>query len=405
MNMEKSSDGENIGLRYYNLVKNIVQKYHQELAPTTAELDLTLLPTLKFDHLHRLTDDTGIIQHAKFGVPNFKEGYCLDDNARALLAALMAYNQTGYKEALNLIPIYFSYIHYMQNIKGTFRNFLSFSRQFLDEEGSEDAFGRTIWALGYLIKHAPNNAYYQLAEEIVYKASDNFEKLTYNRGLANTIIGLSYFLQKNPGDERVGHLLDRMTSTLVDRYYEHSDDQWHWFEDQLSYDNGILPLALFHSVQITRDNKVKQVAEESTHFLHQITMKNGHLAPVGSNGWLLKQGKPAQFAQQATDVMAMVLLYHRAYQVTRKDEYFQQMHICYRWFLGENDLHVPLYDSETHGCCDGLEANGINRNQGAESTLAYLISGMTIREATTQSKSKTTYQAAPSPEKLDLIRV
>jgi hypothetical protein len=137
---------------------------------------LLILPPFSLTHINRLTDDTGIIQHAKFGIPNLKEGYCLDDNSRALLMVLMAFRQMNDKRALELSPIYLSYIHYMQNADGTFRNFLSFSRNFLDEVGSEDSFGRTIWALGYLLGNAPNDAYYQTGKLMFFNAAPNFEK-------------------------------------------------------------------------------------------------------------------------------------------------------------------------------------------------------------------------------------
>src|SRR6056297_600695 len=149
------------GERYYILAKNILKEEIKKVRKQEPEIDLLILPEFSLAHITRLTDDTGIIQHAKFGIPNLKEGYCLDDNARALLMALMAYKQKKNSRALELIPIYLSYIHYMQNADGSFKNFLSFSRQFLDEKGSEDSFDRTIWALGYLMAHAPNDAYFQ----------------------------------------------------------------------------------------------------------------------------------------------------------------------------------------------------------------------------------------------------
>ena len=370
-----------IGKRYLGLMNEVMDDFQKAQPLDISIIDLSSLPPLQFDHLKRLTDDTGIVQHAKFGIPNYKEGYCLDDNARALLAALMSYHIEGYKPALDLIPIYFSYLNYMQNTNGTFRNFLSFNRQFLDEEGSEDAFGRAIWAIGYLVKHAPNNAYCQLGEAMFLKASEHFEKLKYTRGMANTLIGMSYYLQRFPADYRTEELLEHMADQLITLYNKHKLGEWHWFEDYLSYDNGILPLALFHSSMITSDRKAKEIAEEATRFLDKITMPKGYLRPVGSNGWYVKDKEGAKFAQQATDVMAMVLLNHRAYLTTKKRGYLEKMFICYEWFIGNNDLHIPLYDHETHGCCDGLEATGVNRNQGAESTLAYLISNLTLKEA------------------------
>lgn len=367
-----------IGKEYLDLSVEIANKYVRKKPPEKPIIHLSVLPPLNLAHFRRLTDDTGIVQHAKYGIPNLKEGYCLDDNSRALLTALMAYRQTHDEDALEALPVYLSYIHYMQNNNGTFHNFLSFNRQFLDEEGSEDAFGRAIWALGYLIRYAPKDAYYQIANEIFFKAIDNIDKITSLRGQADIIIGICHYLQRFQNDERMFNLLKKMTGNLADHYINNKTDDWQWFEDVLSYDNGILPLALFHSYEITNDPHVSQIAFEAIDFLEKITMKNGYLSPVGSDGWYKKGGSRATYAQQAIDVMAMVLLYFQAGVVTRKKHYAEKMFTCYMWFLGENDMGLPLYDHETNGCCDGLESYGVNRNQGAESTLAYLISHLTV---------------------------
>ncbi len=242
-------------------------------------LDILAIPHFSLEHINRLTDDTGIIQHAKFGIPNLKEGYCLDDNARALLMVLMAYRQMKDKRALKLSPIYLSYIHYMQNADGTFRNFLSFSRDFLDEVGSEDSFGRTIWALGYLLGHAPNDAYYQTGKLLFFNASPNFEKLKSIRSIANTMIGISYYLKSNPSDDSMTERLRNLAHKLIKHYRENESPDWKWFESLLAYDNGILPLALLHSAEILNDDQIKRTALESMDFLTKHTLE-GKL-PVG----------------------------------------------------------------------------------------------------------------------------
>jgi glycosyltransferase involved in cell wall biosynthesis len=181
-----------IGKKYLTLTENILKDKPEVFVKKETIIDPLILPPFSLAHIKRLTDDTGIIQHAKFGIPNLKDGYCLDDNARALILVLMAYRQKKYPLALELSHFYLSYIHYMQNKNGTFRNFLSFNRNFLDKTGSEDSFGRAIWALGYLLANAPNNAYYQTGELILFASSSNFEKLKSIRGIANTMIGVSY---------------------------------------------------------------------------------------------------------------------------------------------------------------------------------------------------------------------
>ena len=344
-------------------------------------VDPEIMPKFSLAHVLRLTDDTGIVQHAKYGIPNLKEGYCLDDNARALIMALMAHKRSGSREAFELLPIYLSYIHYMQTDDGNFRNFMSFSRQYLDDVGSEDSFGRTIWSLGYLIANATSNSYKEFATEVFQRSFPHFRSLTFLRGMANTIIGISLYLQMNPTDEGMVNELIRLTEPLMEAYDKNHTDNWHWFEETMTYDNAILPLALLHSSQITGNEHVKTVALRAMEFLDNLTLSSGYLTPVGNEGWYTRGGKFPLYDQQAIETMAMVLMHFQAYQLFRKPEHIEKMFLCYKWFLGENSLRAPLYDHETKGCCDGLLPTGINRNQGAESTLAYLISHLTVLEA------------------------
>lgn len=344
-------------------------------------IDPELIPPFSLNHVKRLTDDTGIVQHAKYGIPNLKEGYCLDDNSRALIMALMAFKQNKSKEALDLLPIYLSFIHYMQRDDGNFRNFLHFNRSYMDEIGSEDSFGRTVWALGYAIQHAPNNSYREFAQELFYRSVPHFENLQDLRGLANTLIGISYYLKVNPGDERLLDQLNKLTARIVKAYQDSSDDKWKWFEETLTYDNAILVLALLHSCEINADDQARSIALEALSFLDKVCFKQDCLMPVGNNGWYSRGKDMAMYDQQAIEAMAMVLMYFQAYLATQQTKYIEKTYLSYRWFLGENTLRAPLYDRETQGCCDGLEQSGINRNQGAESTLAYMISHITVLQA------------------------
>ncbi|MGY3211064.1 glycosyltransferase involved in cell wall biosynthesis [Mucilaginibacter sp. HD30] len=344
-------------------------------------VDPEVMPKFSLGHVIRLTDDTGIVQHAKYGIPNLKEGYCLDDNSRALIMALMAHKRNNSKEAFDLLPIYLSYIHYMQTDDGNFRNFLSFNRMYLDDIGSEDSFGRTIWALGYLIGGASSNSYREFATEIFQKSFPHFRSLRYLRGMANTIIGIAHYLKVHPTDEGMVKEMIRLTDPLVEAYENTRADDWEWFEEGMTYDNAILPLALLHSCEITGNERVKEIALTTMGFLDKLTLSNGYLSPVGNDGWYYRGGTFPTYDQQAIETMAMVLMHFQAYQIFRKPEHIEKMFLCYKWFLGENTLRAPLYDHETKGCCDGLLPTGINRNQGAESTLAYLISHLTVLQA------------------------
>ncbi len=369
------------GEKYIALAEKILKAGQKVNEKKDTGLDLLILPPFSLNHIKRLTDDTGIIQHAKFGIPNLKEGYCLDDNSRALLMVLMAYRQVKDMEALALSPIYLSYIHYMQNADGTFRNFLSFSRNYLDEVGSEDSFGRTIWALGYLLGNAPNDAYYQTGKLVFFNASPNFENLKSIRSIANTMIGISHYLKSNPSDDSMTERLRNMAKNLINHYKENETPDWKWFESLLAYDNGIIPLALLHSAEILNDDKITKTALESMNFLTKHTLKDNYLSIIGNEKWFKKEGERSVFAQQPIDAMAMVLMYHQAFHVTRDKDYLNRLYTSFLWFLGENDLRMSLYDFETKGCCDGFESYGVNRNQGAESSLAYLISHLTVLQA------------------------
>ncbi len=368
-----------VGAKYYELcsiTSNEDIPGRKEVIP----FDIMQLPPFTMDHIKRLTDDTGIIQHAKFGIPNLKEGYCLDDNARAVLLAVMAIKQKRDRTAYELCPIYLSYIHYMQNKNGTFRNFLSFNRNYLDEIGSEDSFGRTMWALGYMLAYAPNDSYYQTAKEIFLAALPKAIELVQIRAIANTIIGISYYFKSKPTDDGMLEILKRQADILVNLYKENSSIDWLWFENELTYDNALLPLALLHAAEFIKDDEILKVAMDSMNFLTDLTMSEGYLSIIGNQGWYKKEEERAKFAQQPIDAMAMVLMFRQAYILTREEKYLNKMFTCFMWFLGENDLRLSLYDYETGGCCDGLESYGVNRNQGAESSLAYLVSYLTILE-------------------------
>jgi glycosyltransferase involved in cell wall biosynthesis len=369
-----------VGKHYLRIIRKVADNPDLGEQILRRIIDPGILPEFSLDYVKRLTNSTGIIQHAKYGIPNWKEGYCTDDNARALILTLMA-NRLGFEDAIGLMPSYMSFLLYMQNDDGNFRNFLSYKNEFLDEVGSEDAFGRAVWALGCLVHDAPTSAYCKFGEELFHKAQPIFQSLTHLRGISNTIIGISYYLKINPCDNGLQNTLVYLTGTLANAYHANSDGSWKWFEDEVTYDNAMLPLALLHSAEITRNRDILNIAFESMAFLEKITMGPRYFNPIGNNGWCKRDGTTASYDQQAIDTMAMALLYRQAYRMTGEQQYLRKLFLVYSWFLGQNSLNVPVYDRETKGCCDGLHPNGINLNQGAESTLAYLISHLAVLQA------------------------
>ncbi len=332
------------------------------------------MPALNLKHLQKLTDNTGIIQHALFDIPNRKEGYCIDDNARALLWAVWACKNKKNQTAAHMLPIYLSFVHYMQTDDGFFRNFLSYSRTSTEERGSEDSFGRTIMALGYLINEGPSNALVRTGQEIFSKAYPHVNELSSIRGIANTIIGICQFIKYHYPDDRKRNMVIGMSDKMTGMYKHNKSSDWHWYEPVLTYDNAILPLALLNAYEVTQKEEYLTIALESMHFLESKVFYSDTLRPIGNDGWCSQGGPVAQFDQQGIDVMAMVLYYQQAYRLTGDPIYLSRMYKSYRWFLGDNDIGLSLYDFSTGGCADGLHSEGINLNQGAESTLAYWIS-------------------------------
>jgi len=370
-----------IGSKYLNILSEIRKKNRSLEIKEDQIINPSALPRLDLSYIKRLTDSTGILQHASYIVPNFSEGYCLDDNARALLMAVMTYRHNKDKDASDLIPVYIGFINYMQNKDGSFHNFLGYNRDFLDEKGSDDSFGRTIWALGHLIRYSPNPEYREIAESIFKNSLPHFEILKSLRGIANTIIGIYHYLKFNSENEELRQMLKKIVSVIIKSFNIESDNSWEWFEPVLSYDNGIIPYALLCSYELLHQKEIIAIADKSMNFLEKITVKNGFLSPVGSNGWYRKGKSPAEYAQQPLDALAMVLMYHQAFVIHKDLHYLSKMLNAFMWFLGDNVLGISLYDFETKGCRDGLESRGVSMNQGAESSISYLIAFLTVLSA------------------------
>jgi hypothetical protein len=340
------------------------------------------LPAFNFAHINSLTDLTGIIQHAVFAMPNRKEGYCIDDNARAMLLAVWVGRNKKNQAATPLLPVYLSFIHYMQTSDGYFLNFMSYSKETHEERGSEDSFGRTLMALGFLINEGVTPLLAKTGMDIFNKAYPHVGKLISLRAIANSIIGICQYIKYNYPDDVKRDMVISLSDKLVDMYKDNQQPGWDWFEPILTYDNAIPPLALLNAYEVTSDEKYLTIALEAMSFLESKVFHEGVLRPIGNLGWLERDGpEAAQFDQQGIDVMAMVLFYQQAFRVTREQQYLTRMYKSYQWFLGANDLGLSLYDPATGGCADGLHSEGINLNQGAESTLSYWISHVVVASA------------------------
>jgi hypothetical protein len=329
---------------------------------------------LKDDHIFRLTDDTGMLQHSKYSLPDPHHGYTADDNARALIMALMLYERYEKEKYLNLIYRYASFLLNAQNEKGRFKNFMRYDRKWLEEEGSEDCFGRCLWALGFALsnRHTPRGVKHGLSY-MLRKAMPHVAALNSPRSKAYSIIGLAHL-----EGEGIRRLVFDMARSLCNQYDEFRDGEWKWFENIVAYCNNVLPWSLIKAYRATGEKKFLDVAEESLEFLGRVTFKNEYFKPVGCNGWLVKGGHPAEFDEQPVEACEGVLTYLEAYEATAESNYLQKAEKCHKWYEGFNSKGISLIDSETGGCYDGLTQDGLNLNMGAESLVSYVISYMKI---------------------------
>jgi glycosyltransferase involved in cell wall biosynthesis len=331
------------------------------------------LPELRLQHLQRMTDDTGVIQHATFTVPARESGYCVDDNARALIVALHADRLMSSRETRGLVSTYLAYLHASQTEDGWFRNFLSYSRVFNADPPSEDCTGRALWALGTAAHLAADEGHRLLARQMFERALPGIKELG-PRGTALTMLGLTTFVQAHPEVAPAVDLLRALAGRLCAQYRAQSTADWRWFERTVTYDNALMPLALWRAYRVTKDPASREVATETLAFLEESSFRDDRLILVGNSGWHSRGGTRAESDEQPTDAAAFVLAFHGAFLGTGDHRYLRRMRESFAWFLGANRLGVSVYDAATGGCRDGLGASAPNLNQGAESTLAFLLS-------------------------------
>jgi glycosyltransferase involved in cell wall biosynthesis len=364
-----------IGSTYFRLSREIRQTAGEKrlISNLRKPAAASSLPELRLDHLFRMTDDTGIVQHATYSVPARRSGYCVDDNARALIVAVEADRLHNSAETRALVTTYLSYILCSQEDDGNFLNFMSYDRVLEGNPPSDDCLGRAIWALGVTTKLAEDEGCRLLAREMLVRALPHARDLG-PRGTALTILGLVELLKVDPGGTETRSMLDACVAKLRDCFRENATDDWRWFEPTLTYDNAILPFALFAAYGVTAERAILRDARESLEFIEDVCFEGDQLRLVGNTGWHSRGGEKACADEQAIDAAAFVLAFRCAYEVTRDRHYLLRMHKAFAWFLGANRLGVPIYDFATGGCRDGMGVTEVNQNQGAESTLCFLTS-------------------------------
>jgi hypothetical protein len=341
------------------------------------------LPQPKLDHIIRLSDDVGILQHAQYIVPDRYHGYCTDDNARALIAVLMAGEMIPDSDAVtNLTCTYISFLYHAFNEEtGRFRNFMGYDRRWLEEVGSEDSHGRAVWGLGEAVALAESADIRDAARAVFEKALSALADFDSQRAWAFALVGLHAYLSCYSGDSEARRLRETLADKLFEKYKQNASDEWPWLEDRLTYANGKIAQALILCARHMGCAEMLLAGLRSLEWLMAVqTDPKGHFVPVGNNGWYPKQRTKARFDQQPIEALDMIEACREAYEVTNDSKWVSHAQRCLEWFLGRNDLNAPLYNYKTGGCCDGLNPGGPNRNQGAESTLACFLSLLILNQ-------------------------
>jgi glycosyltransferase involved in cell wall biosynthesis len=342
------------------------------------------LPSLKLDHLLNLTDDLGIFQHAIFTIPNYQEGYTTDDNARALMVAVLL-EKVGNKQATELATRYLAFTWHAFNINTRrFRNFMGFQRNWLEEKGSDDSHGRALWALGVVIGHSSTLTLQHMAGRMFQQSLLSILETTSPRAWAFALLGIHEYLQLFTGDSRVRQVQEELAGRLLSLYKDNHRVGWNWFEDKLTYCNAVLSHALLLCGQSLANAEMQAAGLESLAWLAELQhadTEGKHFVPIGSNGFYPRGGVRAHFDQQPVEAQAMISACLAAHRITAEKIWNTEARLAFEWFLGRNDLHLSVYDPTTGGCRDGLHPDRPNENQGAESTLAFLQSLLELRLA------------------------
>jgi glycosyltransferase involved in cell wall biosynthesis len=349
----------------------------KSLATKTLDQKPRELPELKLSHLSRMTDSTGIFQHAILTVPNFSEGYCTDDNARAfILAVLLSELGEEPERVRTLATTYAAFLHHAfdRRVK-RFHNHMSFDRRWLDEQGSEDCQGRALWALGVGVGRSPYRSFQIMAGQLFALALPALTEFTSPRAWAFGLIGIHEYLRRLSGDSLVNQTRETLTSRLMELFERTAQPDWRWFQEDLTYDNAKLPHALILSGRATGQQAVLERGLQALRWLTELQIsEKGHFRPIGTNGFYRRGGMRANFDQQPIEAQAMVSACLEAYRATSDLWWYEQAQRAFDWFIGWNDLGLELCSPKTGGCRDGLHVDRVNRNQGAESTLAFLLS-------------------------------
>jgi glycosyltransferase involved in cell wall biosynthesis len=362
-----------VGRAYVELFRQTVGEFQGRTSATLPLVRASLdVPEIKLDHLVRLTDDTGLIQHATYGIPDRRFGYSTDDAGRALVVTLMHHRNFEDPTALRLATTYLSFLQLAQRPDGRFHNFMNYARQFTDEVGSEDTLGRALWGVGMAVALGPTEGMRALAREMFERSLSALD-LVHARAISYAICGLHAFLQRYDGAALVRRKLDELANRLASLYEGARADDWRWFGEELTYANAKLPQAMLLAYQATGEERFLQIGLESLDFLLEQTYSGGQFDFIGNQGWYRRGGERATFGQQPIEAGYTAEACATAYEITEKSYYLEMARAAVEWLLGRNRLGVRLYDLVTGACSDGLDPQGASLNQGAESVICCLL--------------------------------
>jgi glycosyltransferase involved in cell wall biosynthesis len=357
---------------------------------TLQSAELALLPP-RFDHLRTLTDDTGILQHARFNVPDRNHGYCTDDNARALIVAMLSQKVVSASDSL--LPLAYRYLGFLQHAfnpeAGRFRNFMGYDRHWQEAIGSEDAHGRALWALGQTVLDTPSPGMAGAAMTLFEQSLPALTILSSPRAWAFALLGLDACLRRFSGASDARRIRAELAERLLSTLKGNATSTWPWLEDTITYANGVIPHALVVSGGALKQPDMVDAGIGSLRWLMDIQRDaRGHFVPIGNDGWFVRDGSPARFDQQPIEAQHMMDALLEVYRLTGEEHWREDARCCFEWFLGRNDLQQAIADDATGACSDGLHPDGINQNQGAESSLAWLHASLRLSIALGRSASK-----------------
>jgi len=370
--------------RYLRLVGEVFEQRPAYSGPLTVSNPIAKiideLPGINLHHFQVLTDDTGILQHSFFTIPNREHGYSIDDNARALIVSCLYYNLRKDEQIIKSIKIYLAFIYHAFNYENNrFRNLMSYDRTWLEKIGSEDSHARALWGLGIAVNNAPNQAIRDMATRLFGDAITVIESFTSPRAWSFAILGMYQYLETFGGDARVRKIQEILADKLYTLYKKNFKPDWPWFEEKLTYANAILSHGLIIAGHRTSRLDMFDAGISSLEWLIEKQISpEGHISIIGNQNWYKKNGERSIFDQQPIEIMNLIITCSTAFMFTGDEKWIDKARKCFSWFLGQNDLGDQIYNYQTGGCRDGLQSQGTNANEGAESTLAWLISLITM---------------------------